>query len=93
MAAFNLEKNAFVATSAFIDFGVDASRTIIYWFNGYISNEILFYVPFLLIIAYLGSFLGKQILQYIPQRSFRKLTLILILLIGLFTVYKIWLAT
>ena len=33
MAAFNLEKSVFVATSAFIDFGVDFTRTIIYFFN------------------------------------------------------------
>ena len=31
MAAFNLEKSVFIATSAFIDFMVDATRTIVYF--------------------------------------------------------------
>ena len=31
MAAFNLEKNAFIATSAFIDFMIDFSRTFVYY--------------------------------------------------------------
>lgn len=89
MAAFNLEKGVFVATSAFIDFGVDASRTVVYYYNGYIQKEVLIYIPFLIAIAYVGSLIGKKILEHIPQESFRKLTLILILLIGIFTIYKL----
>lgn len=89
MAAFNLEKNAFVATSALIDFGVDFSRTVIYYLNGYIQKDILIYIPFLVGIAYLGSLIGKNILAKIPQESFRKLTLILILSIGIFSLYNL----
>ena len=41
MAAFNLEKSVFIATSAVIDFAVDLSRTVVYYFNGYIITWIL----------------------------------------------------
>ena len=34
MAAFNLEKNVFISTSAFIDFMIDFSRTFVYYNNG-----------------------------------------------------------
>ena len=91
MAAFNLEKNAFVATSAVIDFGVDFSRTIIYYFNGYIKQELLVYIPFLIVIAIVGSWLGKIILQYIPQERFKQFSLLLILGIGILTLIKIFL--
>jgi uncharacterized membrane protein YfcA len=37
MAAFNLEKNVYVATSAFIDIGVDFTLTLVYFFNGYMK--------------------------------------------------------
>jgi uncharacterized membrane protein YfcA len=89
MAAFNLEKSVFVATSAFIDFLIDFSRTFVYYNNGYIHAHDLKYVPFLLIIGLIGTYLGKKILNFIPQSKFRRLSLGFILIIGLVTVAKI----
>lgn len=89
MAAFNLEKNAFIATSAFIDFMIDFSRTFVYYDNGYIGKQELTYLPFLLVIGFVGTYLGKKILAYIPQEKFRKLSLIFILIIGLATLIQL----
>lgn len=91
MAAFNLEKQVFIATSAFIDFMIDFSRTFVYYNNGYIHAHDLKYVPFLLVIGLLGTYLGKKILAYIPQSQFRRLSLVFILLIGLATLIKLML--
>ncbi|MEZ2415315.1 sulfite exporter TauE/SafE family protein [Muriicola sp. E247] len=85
MAAFNMEKSVFIATSAFIDFMIDFTRTLVYYKNGYIHNHDLKYVPFLLLIGILGTYIGKRILVYIPQSKFKRLSLILILLIGMIT--------
>ena len=82
MAAFNLEKSVFIATSAIIDLIIDLSRTFVYWGNGYIHQHDLIYVPFLLVIGLVGSYIGKKVLVYIPQSNFRKISLFLILLIG-----------
>jgi len=90
MAAFNLEKNVFVATSAVIDFGVDFSRTFVYYFNGYIKTEHLIYIPFLVGIAILGSWLGKLILKRIPQDKFKRFALFLILGIGVITLIQVF---
>ncbi len=89
MAAFNLEKSAFIATSAFIDFMIDFSRTFVYYGNGYIGKQELMYLPFLFAIGLIGTYLGKRILKYIPQEKFRRLSLIFILLIGLATITKL----
>jgi uncharacterized protein len=89
MAAFNLPKEMFIATSAAIDFAVDLSRTFVYFYNGYIQKDTLFYIPFLLVIGLVGTYLGKQILNKIPQNKFRKLSLVLILIIGLFSVLSV----
>ena len=86
MAAFNLEKSVFIATSAFIDFMIDFSRTFVYYQNGYIHGHDMKYVPFLFVIGLVGSYFGKRILHYIPQTKFRILSLVLILLIGLVTI-------
>ena len=89
MAAFNLEKSVFIATSALIDFMIDLSRTFIYYNNGYIHKHDLKYVPFLLIIGLLGSFIGKKVLAYIPQFRFRRLSLYFILFIGIATIIQL----
>ncbi|WP_116217187.1 MULTISPECIES: sulfite exporter TauE/SafE family protein [unclassified Allomuricauda] len=92
MAAFNLEKHAFIATSAFIDFLIDFSRTFVYYNNGYIGKQELTYLPFLFAIGLIGTYLGKKILAYIPQDKFRSLSLLFILLIGLATLIQLMVA-
>ena len=89
MAAFNLEKSVFIATSAFIDLMIDSTRAVVYYQNGYVTKDILIYVPFLLVIGFVGSFIGKKILVYIPQEKFKRISLIFILIIGLITIGKI----
>lgn len=89
MAAFNLEKNVFIATSAFIDFLIDFTRTIVYFQNGYIQKEELAYLPFLIVIGIVGTYLGKRVLAYIPQDRFKRLSLFLILAIGVVTLAKV----
>ena len=85
LAAFDLEKSVFVATSAAIDSGVDFSRMIVYLRNGYLTAGSYWYVPGLLIVAFAGSFIGKLALDKLEQKSFRKIVLALIFLIGLTT--------
>ena len=89
MAAFNLEKNIFIATSAAIDFSIDITRTVVYFFNGYIKNDILIYIPFLIVISWVGTYIGKYILQFIPQEKFKQIALGLILFIGIVMFVKV----
>ncbi len=89
MAAFNLEKSVFIATSACIDFFIDLSRSVVYYQNGYISKPIWGYVPYLFAIALIGSYIGKKILNYIPQQYFIKLSLVLILITGAITICNV----
>lgn len=89
MAAFNLEKSVFIATSAFIDFLIDFSRTFVYYYNGFIHKEDLIYVPFLIVIGIVGTAIGKKILHFIPQRRFKQISLSLILIIGLVTLTNV----
>lgn len=83
LAAFKMDKNKFIATSAIIDLGVDFSRSVIYYFNGYMHKEHLYLVPILLVVSVLGTWLGKKILDKITQEQFRGFVLFLILGIGI----------
>lgn len=90
MAAFNLEKSVFIATSAAIDFAIDFTRTIVYISNGYVHKEDLIYVPFLFVIGLVGTYIGKYILQYIPQDRFKQISLILVLIIGVIMILQLF---
>jgi hypothetical protein len=85
LAAFDLPKGTFVATSAGIDFGVDFSRLVIYLRGGYLTTNSYVYIPGLFAVAFLGSYVGKLALNRIEQRNFRRIVLVLIFIIGLTT--------
>lgn len=89
LAAFSLKTEVFIATSAIIDLGIDASRSIVYYFNGYIHQEDLYLIPILLVVSVVGTYIGKQILSKISEIQFKSIVLILILTTGLITLYKI----
>ena len=86
LSAFKMNKDKFIATSAVIDFGVDFSRTIVYYFNGYMHKHDLYLIPILILVSIIGTWIGKKILDKVSQEQFRSFVLILILFIGLISV-------
>lgn len=71
IAAFNLPKATFIATSAVIDLGVDVSRSIVYVLNDYFPASLIGLIPFLIGISIVGSYVGKVILRYTSELAFR----------------------
>lgn len=88
LAAFNLPKDIFIATSALIDLGVDSSRAVIYVSNGYFPKEYLMLLPFLIGVSILGSYLGKVILKRTSEVVFRYIVLIVIISVSTFHTIK-----
>lgn len=88
-SAFNLEKAVFISTSAFIDFGVDLSRGVVYVLNGFVSLEILPIVEGLLIVSVIGTYLGKKILERVSEAMFKNIVLFMILAVGVMTLVKV----
>lgn len=88
MAAFNLHKNVFIATSAAIDFGVDISRSVIYIDHGYFTKDMIYLIPFLIIVSFIGTFIGKKLLNKINETIFKKIVLALVLIIGTVILYQ-----
>jgi uncharacterized membrane protein YfcA len=89
LAAFQLPKEIFIATSALIDLGVDSSRATIYVSSGYFKKEYLFLIPFLIGISILGSYIGKLILVKTSERFFRFIVLGVIIITALFQVITV----
>ncbi|MGS2765006.1 sulfite exporter TauE/SafE family protein [Sinomicrobium sp. M5D2P9] len=86
MAAFNLKKDRFIATSAIIDLAIDMSRSVVYFFNGYIHRHDLYLIPILTVVSIAGTYIGKRILNRVTHDQFRGFVLFLILVIGLATI-------
>lgn len=79
LTAFQLPKTIFVATSALIDLGVDSGRAVIYISEGYFKSQQLIYIPFLILISVVGSWIGKKALTKVSDRLFRYIVLITII--------------
>jgi uncharacterized protein len=90
LAAFDLEKLVFVATSAWIDMGVDVGRSLVYASQGFINAHVLTYLPAMAVASFAGSWIGKRLLSRIPQRAFRDIVLGLVVVMGVITVVQAW---
>lgn len=89
LAAFNISTPVFIATSAAIDLGIDASRSIVYIFNGYVHTHDLYLIPLLLLVSVAGTWIGKIMLQRLSDGVFKKIVLALIMLTGISTLVKV----
>ena len=89
LTAYNLKIDVFIATSAIIDLGIDSSRSLVYYFNGYVHNDDLYLIPILLIVSVAGTYIGKKILTKISEIQFKSIVLILVLLTGIINLSKI----
>ena len=82
LSAFSMQKDVFIATSAFVDFGVDLSRGVVYIFNGFVKMEYLPIVFGLLLVSIAGTYIGKIILEKLSEKTFRYIVLFMILAVG-----------
>ena len=89
LTAFGLPKEKYIATVAAIALAVDFTRIPVYFAEGFLTSRYYWYIPVLLIVALAGSFTGKQVVKQVPQKTFRKVVLSAILIIGLKFVYDL----
>lgn len=89
LAAFHLQKDIFIATSALIDLGVDVSRAGIYIAEGYFEMQYLLLIPPLIAVSFLGSFAGKKILKHTSENLFRYLVLGIVALTAIIELIRV----
>jgi len=90
LSAFGLNTDVFIATSAVIDLGIDASRSVVYAYNGFIHKDDLYLIPILFIVSVIGTLIGQQILKKMTSNQFKTIVLLLILGTGIFTMVKLF---
>lgn len=88
LSAIALPKTVFIATSALIDLAIDLSRSVVYTANGFVKFSDLPLVVLLFGVSYFGSWIGKRLLDQVPEHRFQQLVLALILGTGLFVLIR-----
>lgn len=84
LVAFNLSKEAYVATSAAIALVIDATRIPTYLVTKSVQNSSSYILlPFLCVMAYLGVRTGKIFLRRINQDTFRRIVALALLIVGI----------
>lgn len=87
LTSFNLKKKTYIATAAAISLIVDLTRIPVYLTNGFLPIQLYYYIPLLGITAVIGSYIGKRIVNKIPQNIFRKFVLVAIAGVSLKFIY------
>lgn len=90
LGSFNLPKEKYIATSAITAILVDATRIPIYISQGFFSGRFMIYLPFLFVIAIIGSYLGKKALDHIPKEKFRTIIFGAVFIIGISFIYNFY---
>ncbi len=88
LASFDLSPSAFIATSSIIDLSIDLSRSVVYFFNGFVHPHDLYLLPILAVVSIVGTFLGKKIVLKLSNDQFKKGVLILVFITGVVSVAK-----
>ncbi|MBI4062529.1 sulfite exporter TauE/SafE family protein [Candidatus Gottesmanbacteria bacterium] len=91
LTAFQLKKEKYIATAAAIAIAVDLTRIPVYVSQGFLEQPYYWYIPVLFIVALTGSYIGKQIVDIIPQKIFRNVVLLGLVLVGVKFVFD-WLS-
>lgn len=89
LSAFKLKMELFIATSAMIDLAIDSSRSVVYFFNGYLHRHDMYLIPILFVVSLAGTFVGKRILTKMSEQQFRMIVLFLILGTGISSLVKV----
>lgn len=82
LTGLKIEKEKYIATTAVIALGTDATRIPSYLSAGYLSEQYVYLTPILFAVAVIGSYVGKKIVTKIDQDKFKKTVLIAIILVS-----------
>ncbi len=83
LTAYNLRKDVYIVTSAAIAILVDLTRIPVYITGGFLPPGWLLVIFGLILVAVFGAFVGKRIVDVLPQKAFRIVVLVAVGLAGL----------
>jgi hypothetical protein len=93
LVAFDLHKATFIGTTGAISFLLDSTRFVTYFFiNGLRMERLPWWTfMFLVIASFLGAYVGYLVVDKIPQKQFRLIVAIFLLVVGIKLLVTPWL--
>lgn len=88
MTIFWLEKERYIATIASIALLVDITRIPVYFGQWFLSRKNYVYIPILFLIAWIGSYIWKRIVNRMTSWLLRRIILIAIILLSLWLIVQ-----
>lgn len=82
LTAYNLPKAQYIGTAAAIAIIVDGIRIPLYLKDGLLAGSYYWMLPILLVLAVIGSYVGKRLADKIPQAIFGKIVFTCLILAG-----------
>lgn len=83
LSAFGLDTKTYIATSGAISLLVDLTRVPVYLWSGFLTPGYYWYVPLLLAVALIGSYLSRVLVDRVPASRFRWIIHLAIMLVSL----------
>lgn len=84
LSAFNLPKEIYIATAGAIALAIDTTRLSRYLIGGaHLDNKLLWALPLFIIASFIGAKIAKRLVDKIPQKHFRTVVAVFLLLVGL----------
>lgn len=84
LLSFGIDKQAFIATSALISFLINSARFATYMAGGIsLNQQLVYFLPFLILVSFLGTYLGRYLVIIIPLNIFKKIVLIFVIIMAL----------
>ena len=78
------KKEVFIATSAAIASLIDIARIITYLTRGSLESRYYWFIPVLLIISFVGTWLGVKLLRWLPESIVKRVVLVMLLFASIF---------
>jgi hypothetical protein len=90
LQVFGLQRDSFIATNAGLALMADMIRIPVYLATGVMNphREDFLLIPLMVIVAYLGTLLGRRLAKSIPEDRFRHVVLAALLLAGLNFIFR-----
>ncbi len=78
------KKETFIATSAAIAVLIDIARIITYTVRGSLEPRYYWYIPVLLVISFVGTWLGVKFLRWLSESVVKRVVLMMLFLVSIF---------
>lgn len=88
LMAFGLPQEVYIGTSAAIALVVDATRLPVYVAGGLIPRDLAPVLASLVVVAFVGSWIGQRLVRRIPTVVFRRFVLVMLALMGITLLWR-----